>query len=57
MYLLITSNKGKKGKIYRSAKIAESYKTPEGKSRQKIILNLGPIKTEKDEIKFKKYSE
>jgi len=53
MYLLITSSKGKSGKIYRSAKIAESYKTSDGKSRQKIILSLGPVKTEKDEIKFR----
>jgi transposase len=53
MYLLITSKKEKSGKIYRSAKIAEAYKTPEGKSRQKIIQNLGPVKSEEDEIKFR----
>ena len=52
MYLLITTSKGKSGKIYRSAKIVESYKTPEKKSRQKIIQNLGPVRSEKDELKF-----
>ena len=52
MYLLITTKKEKSGKIYRSAKIAEAYKTPEGKSRQRIIQNLGPVKSQKDEIKF-----
>lgn len=54
MYLLITSKKGKSGKIYRSAKVVESYKTPEGKSRQTVIQNLGPIKSSDDELKFRK---
>ena len=52
MYLLITSSKGKSDKIYRSAKIVESYKTSEGKSRQRIIQSLGPVKTEEDENRF-----
>ena len=57
MYLLITTSKGKSGKIYRSAKIVKSYKTSERKSRQKIIQNLGPVKTEQDEIKFREIVE
>jgi len=57
MYLLITSKKGKNGKVYRSAKIAEAYKTSEGKSRQRIILTLGPVKTDEDEIKFRKIAK
>ena len=53
MYLLITTSKYK-GKIYKSAKVAESYKTSDGKSRQKIVQSLGPVKNGEDEKRFRK---
>lgn len=55
MYLLITQKKVK-NKVYKSAKIVESYKL-NGKSRQRVIKTLGPVKSNLDEIRYKKMLE
>jgi transposase len=50
MYIKITRKKYK-GKIIEHAKIVESYRDGEI-SRQKVILNLGPINSENDRKKY-----
>jgi len=55
MYLLITKKKQGE-KVYQSAKIVESYKL-NGKSRQRIIISLGPVNSEEDLLKYKKILE
>ena len=56
MYLMICK-KTVNGKLYRSAKIAETYRKPNNKYGHKIIKNLGPVKSDEDLIKFKKITE
>lgn len=56
MFLKITTTKGNK-KIYRSAKIVESYISVDKKRKHKVLRNLGPIKTDEDLIKFQKILE
>ncbi len=52
MFLKITKKKVA-NKIYQSAKIAESY-IENGKKRQRIIRNLGPIKSDKNLLEYQK---
>lgn len=57
MHLKVTKKKTKKG-IGEYAKIVEGYwDKKSGFSRQRIILNLGPIRSEKDKIKFNQILE
>lgn len=54
MHLMITEHKRKEG-ILKYAKIAESYRDEGSKSpKKRVILNLGPIKSEKDLQKYQR---
>jgi transposase len=44
-------------KIYKSAKVVEGYRKPNNKVGHRIIKNLGPVKSEADEKRFRKLVE
>lgn len=47
MHLMITKKKYK-GKVHKHAKIVKSYRNKEGKSRKKVVVNVGPIESKED---------
>lgn len=55
MYLKITIRRYK-GKTYRQANLVQGFRR-NGKVFQKIIKNLGPVKTAEDEIRFREYTK
>ena len=51
MYFRVATRKKKSG-TYQSLHLVESYRTPDGKVRQKIIINFGPLhRYTKEEIR------